>query len=332
MNTNVNDIDVDMVFTYVNGYDPEFIKLKNKYINNKNKKHYPDIRTKGIDEIILSVNSVIKYIPWIRTIFIVTNNQIPPIHKKLIKSGKVVIIDHETIIEKKYLPTFNSDTIESYLHNIPGLSEIFLYNNDDMMHFDYVDRSDIYKIENEKIRIKTIDSYHKYYKFFNYNNKMLSQLMTWLVTNVSKIENMNLSHIQPQMHNFQRILYTTVFLLKIKPKLRLVNNHHTKILRKSTLKYIEDNYSNKLEEIRIQRFRGINYIKYLFFAMNIDNILNNNIIINNSTGVYVKHFTYCNYKENIFDDVLKKHPKFVCLNSMDYTFDDGFKKLMKQVI
>ena len=321
MNTDVNDIDVDMVFTYVNGYDNKFIKLKNKYINNKHKKYYPDIRTKGIDEIIFSVNSVIKYIPWIRTIFIVTNNQIPPIDEKLIKSGKVVIIDHETIIEKKYLPTFNSDTIESYLHNIPGLSEIFLYNNDDMMHFDYVDRSDIYKIENEKIKIKTINSYKNLL-----NSIVLSQqLLTWLLTKVKKLKN-------PHIHNFQRIIYTVDLLLKINPKLQLVNNHHTKILRKSTLKYIEDKYSNKLEEIRKQRFRGINYIKYLFFAMNIDNILNNNIIVNNSTDVYVKHFTYCKYKQNIFDNVLKKHPKFVCLNAMNYTFEDRLKQLMKQVI
>lgn len=319
METNVNDICVDMVFTYVNGYDPEHIKLKNKYMNDKSKKCYPDIRTKGIDEIILSVNSVIKYIPWIRTIFIVTSNQIPPINKQLIKSGKVVIIDHETIIEKKYLPTFNSDTIESYLHNIPGLSDIFLYNNDDVMHFNYVDRSDIYKIENEKISIKVIKNDNNN----NYIKKMLPSQSNWLSLLTINVRN---------IHDFQRILYTKNLLLKINPNLHLVNNHHTKVLRKSTLKYIEENYSNKLNEIRMERFRGKNYIKYLFFAMNIDNILNNNIIINNSTDVYVKYFDYCNYKENIFDDVLKKRPKFVCLNSMNYTFDGGLKKLMKQVI
>ena len=33
------------------------------------------------------------------------------------------------IIDKQYLPTFNSVVIESFLHNIPGLSNIFLYNN-----------------------------------------------------------------------------------------------------------------------------------------------------------------------------------------------------------
>ena len=120
------NIDIDMVFTYADGYDPEFIKMKNNYLNIENKKYNPDIRIKSINEIIYSVNSVIKFIPWIRKIFIVTNNQVPPIDKQLITSGKVIIIDQNTIVEPKYLPTFNSDVIESYLHNIPDLSEIFL--------------------------------------------------------------------------------------------------------------------------------------------------------------------------------------------------------------
>lgn len=52
-------------------------------------------------------------------------------------------------LSQKYLPTFNSDVIESFIHNIPELSEIFLYNNDDMMHTRYIDISDI--IQGDKI-------------------------------------------------------------------------------------------------------------------------------------------------------------------------------------
>ena len=345
MNDNIKIIDIDMVFTYVNGYDPEFINLKNKYISDENKKYYPDIRNKGIDEIIFSVNSVIKYIPWIRTIFIVTSlNQIPPIDKELIQSGKVVIIDDKTIIEHIYLPTFNSDTIESYLHNIPGLSEIFLYNNDDMMHFDYVHRSDIYKIENDKIVIKLInnDNYTIYlnrivsclslrknnplnlllinnHKYIKYHNKLLSKL--------SKKFNFGSEYAH-------RIFNTIDFLLELNgnESLYLINNHHTKILRKSTLKYIEEKYSNKLTEMRNHRFRGPNYIQYLFFAINIDNMLNNNIIIKNKQYVYEGYFDNKNYKEGVFDNVLKMRPKFVCLNSMNNTYRDDFFKFINKII
>ncbi len=325
------NINIDMVFTYVDGYDPEFINLKNKYIDNESIKYYPDIRNKGIDEIIFSVNSVIKFIPWIRTIFIVTShNQIPPIHKELIQSGKVVIVDDKTIIEPKYLPTFNSDTIESYLHNIPGLSEIFLYNNDDMMHFDYVHRSDIYKIENNKMVIKIInnDMYIKYHnivlnclskdKYFKHN-----KLFSMLSKKFTVVNEYNL-----------RINNTIDFLLEINDNknMHFVNNHHTKILRKSTLKLIEEKYSNKLTELRNHRFRGDNYIQYLFFAINIDNILNDNIIINNSPNIYEGFFDDENYKEGVFDDLLKIRPKFVCLNSMNHTYKNEFIKLMNKIV
>jgi len=300
-----NDIDVDIVFTYVNGYDPEFIKLKNSYINDKNKRYNPDIRSKGIDEIIYSVNSVIKYIPWIRKIFIVTNNQIPPIEKKLIDSSKVIIINQNTIIESKYSPTFNSDVIESYLHNIPDLSEIFLYNNDDMMHLNYIDRQDIYEVKNNKILLKIRNNYSHTSKIVDLNKIILEY-----------------SH---------RIAYTKNLFLKIDPKIKLINNHHTKFLRKSTMKYIEGKFPKLLDKMRVNRFRGVGYIQYLFFLINVDNILHNNIIINNSKDFIEKHLMNKKGDMNIFNNVLEKRPKFACFNSMNSSFKEIFPQIMNKI-
>jgi len=295
------DTEIDIVFTYVNGYDPEFIKLKNNYLNIKNKKFNPDIRSKGLDEIIYSVNSVIKFIPWIRKIFIVTNNQIPPIDKQLILSGKVIIIDQNKIVDTKYLPTFNSDVIESYLHNIPDLSEIFLYNNDDMMHLNYIDRKDIYEVRNNKILLKIRNNY-------NIHNKVYENEYS------------------------QRLNYTKSFFLKIDPNIKLINNHHTKFLRKSTMKYIEEKFTKILDKMRIHHVRGTGYIQYLFFLLNIDNILHENIIINFGTDVMEKHCGNKNGDLNYFKDILQKRPKFICLNSMNKSFKEVFPQVMKEII
>lgn len=302
------DIDVDVVFTYVNGYDPEFIKLKNSYINDKNKRYNPDIRSKGINEIIYSVNTVIKFIPWIRKIFIVTPNQIPPIDKKLIESGKVIIVDQNKIIDKKYLPTFNSDVIESYLHNIPELSEIFLYNNDDMMHLNNIYRSDIYEINNDKIKLKIK------------NNKKK------IVDN---------GKIKTEYSN--RLVFTKNLFVKSIPEIQLINNHHTKILRKSTMKYIEEKFTTILNAMRVNRIRGIGYIQYLFFLLNIDNILHNNIIINDSNDFMGQDFIEKDYgnknaNNDIFNSFLEKRPKFACFNSMNSTFTEIFPQFMKKIL
>ena len=58
--------------------------------------------------------------------------------RSLLDCGRVKIVDHAEIVPAAYLPTFNSRVVESCLHRIPGISEVFLYNNDDYFHFSQV--------------------------------------------------------------------------------------------------------------------------------------------------------------------------------------------------
>lgn len=124
-------IDIDLVYLWVNGNDPKWIakriacigelsqreeNCKGRYVNN--------------DELKFSLRSVEKYAPWIRRIFIVTDNQIPEWLET--SHPKIQIVDHTEILPAECLPCFNSVVIEHHLHRIPGLSEHFLYANDDM--------------------------------------------------------------------------------------------------------------------------------------------------------------------------------------------------------
>ena len=69
--------------------------------------------------------------PFIRTVHLVVSNieQVP----EWLDQSKVHVVLHKDIIPEDLLPTFNSTTIEMYLCKIPGLSEHFIYSNDDMM-------------------------------------------------------------------------------------------------------------------------------------------------------------------------------------------------------
>ncbi|XP_061904400.1 N-acetylglucosamine-1-phosphotransferase subunits alpha/beta-like isoform X2 [Entelurus aequoreus] len=79
-----------------------------------------------------SLRSVEKYVPWVRHIFIVTNGQIPSWLN--LENPRVSIVTHKEIfLNHSHLPTFNSVAIESNLHRIPGISQKFMYLNDDMM-------------------------------------------------------------------------------------------------------------------------------------------------------------------------------------------------------
>jgi hypothetical protein len=86
------------------------------------------------EELLVSVKSVLRFARFVRNIFIVTDSQNPIefYSDPVFRSEKIHIIDHKDIFpEIKYLPVFDSQAIEACLHNIPGISEIFLYLNDD---------------------------------------------------------------------------------------------------------------------------------------------------------------------------------------------------------
>jgi hypothetical protein len=287
---------IDIVYTWVDGLDPRFIQKKNKYLNPLNTNiisDNPDIRFESLNEIYFSIKSVLKYLPWINKIYIVTDNQIPELDSDLYSTGKIEIIDHADIIPSEYLPTFYSDVIESYLHNIPNLSEIFLYNNDDLFFLDYVEPSDIVVFENGKDNL--------------------------IIRNIFNIDVLK----SKKSEYSKRIVKTFDILRKLTDK-QLVNNHHTKILRKSTLKYVEHEFPTLLAEMREHKFRNSDSIQYLFFVINIDNIFFDNIIINKPNDVIEYHFgnDLCDRVFNRFD-ITKKY-KFACFNSMNLTYKDIF--------
>ncbi|HET7313233.1 MAG TPA: hypothetical protein VFJ08_02660, partial [Salinisphaera sp.] len=80
------------------------------------------------------VHLIRKNAPWINKIFLVTDNQRPSwltLHKQ--RELDITVVDHAEIFKDHLdcLPTFNSQSIETMLFNIPGLSKSFVYFNDD---------------------------------------------------------------------------------------------------------------------------------------------------------------------------------------------------------
>lgn len=71
-----------------------------------------------------------KFAPWVNRIHFVTWGHIPPWLD--ISHPKLHVVPHSDFIPAQYLPTFNSCPIELNIHRIEGLSEHFVYFNDDM--------------------------------------------------------------------------------------------------------------------------------------------------------------------------------------------------------
>lgn len=123
---------IDFVVTWVNGNDQEWQKEKSKYeeSNDYNSKNNGEERYRDWNQFKYWFRAVEKYAPWVNKIYLVTYGHLPEWLN--IDTEKLVIVNHLDYIDKKYLPTFSSIPIELNLHKIEGLSEHFVYFNDDM--------------------------------------------------------------------------------------------------------------------------------------------------------------------------------------------------------
>ncbi|MDD3078755.1 MAG: Stealth CR1 domain-containing protein [Paludibacter sp.] len=144
--------EIDAVIAWVDGNDPKHKEKIQPYLSQQAGKS-DDIagptRYRSEGEIFYCVSSIIRFAPFIRKIFIVTDEQNPHLEDFLQQnfpkdSIPVEIVDHKVIFRgyEEYLPVFNSRAVETCIHRIPGLSEKYVYFNDDFFLVRPVNQTD----------------------------------------------------------------------------------------------------------------------------------------------------------------------------------------------
>jgi len=130
---------VDIVYAWCDNSDEQFRTKLNrlKATSGQNTSSSNDnFRYQQMGEIKLSLLSVQKYFHQVNNVYIVTNQQqfdtgfLKPAFQEKIK-----FVDHTEIMPTSLTEkgVFNSNLIETFVWKIPGLSECFLYFNDDVM-------------------------------------------------------------------------------------------------------------------------------------------------------------------------------------------------------
>lgn len=130
---------IDAVISWVDGADPLYQEKLRKFCEKNNINHKTAIdptRINQVNEIYYCLAYLSKNVPWLRKIFLVTNQQTPPAIKEFQDPSfnhKIHIVDQNELLAKFAIkaPVFNSLSVEWLLWSIPGLSEKFLYLNDD---------------------------------------------------------------------------------------------------------------------------------------------------------------------------------------------------------
>lgn len=298
---------IDFVITWVDGADEAWLKEKSKYTAEKgqdsSKTRYRDYET-----VKYFFRSVEKYSPWVNKIYFITWGHTPTWLNT--DNPKLVVVNHQNFIPEKYLPTFNSCAIELNMHRIPGLSEHFVYFNDDMILNDYTKETDFFKngLPRETAVLNAIIPYGK----SNFEHR--------LVNNTNLI-NRNFDMMQVMKKNvfkwfnikYGKDLIRTICLLPWK-KFPSIKQYHLSIsLLKSTFNTIWEREENVMDISCIDKFRS-------FFGVNPWVVKDWQICEGKfypRNYKFGKLFSINNDNIELFRELKRKKYKLLCINDAD---------------
>lgn len=126
-------MEIDFVVTWVDMDDPawrdQFATWSGRSSADNSRNETSEARFRDYGFLKYWFRGVERFAPWVRKVHFVTCGQTPSwldaTHPKL------HLVNHTDYIPADYLPTFNSNVLEHWMHHIPGLSDRFVYFNDD---------------------------------------------------------------------------------------------------------------------------------------------------------------------------------------------------------
>jgi hypothetical protein len=150
---------VDLVYLWVDGSDPVWAAKRDKEADKDTTLITPKepSRSRNSGELLYSLRSVYKFLrdssknKWYNKIYLIVDHQKPSF---LASHPDIVLIEQNDLFpDKSHLPVFNSQAIECWMHRIPGLSERYIYLNDDMMFGAPTRYEDLFDDNDEPIRL-----------------------------------------------------------------------------------------------------------------------------------------------------------------------------------
>ena len=293
---------IDLVYLWVDGNDPEWQAKRNAFLGRKVENSSSNFNGRYVnnDELKFSLRSVERYAPWIRKVFIVTDNQKP---KWLdISNPKIQIIDQNDILPDKSLPCFNSNVLEHFLYKVPNLSEHFLLSNDDMFF--------------NKTVLPTTFFGKDGFPIIRLNRKPFRRFRWFLREQIFK-----------KPHKlYSKALFNAAEL--VKHKFGVFYNglpHHNldSYLKSECLRVAEHIFKNEIDLTKMNHFRSANDIQRIVYSY---------VALAEKRG----HLQYVSSKESLhvhiqkdrhYEKLKKFNPTFFCMNDTEYADDNDRMKL-----
>ena len=253
-------MDIDFVVTWVDMNDPKWQKDFANYsgkINNKiNELSEARFRECGLLK--YWFRGVEQFAPWVRKIHFVTCGQYPEWLN--IRHPKLQLVNHEDYIPKQYLPVFNSNLIEIYLHKIPGLSEHFVYFNDDCYIINHISPGRFFTggLPNDIAAFRTNFGCSQFEKMLKNNIRLINKFF-------DKKEILKRDHDKWYNEMYGKKVRFTYLLSFYNKFATLRTPHNAKPFLKATFEDVWAHCGEELTGMSLHRFRSSNdYTPELF--------------------------------------------------------------------
>lgn len=306
---------IDFVIPWVDGNDPKWREEFNKYVP-KNKLLNTEDRFRDWDNLQYIFRAFEQFTPWVNKIYFITWGHLP---KWLnVNHPKLVIVKHEDYIDKKYLPVFSANPIEINIHKIKGLSEKFVYFNDDFFILKPLKEEDFFK-DNLPVDIAISHIMHEgliqhiVMNDIDLINKNFNRHVGKKLTKRGIIKENFLKWFHP---NYGFYSFPTLLLLYWKTFTGFKDYHHPQSFLKSTFDEVWIREKETLEKTSSSKFRDNQDInQYLFrywqlvsgkfYPAKASNF------IKRRKHVELRTLNDC---ENVAKDILSENYEMYCLN------------------
>lgn len=317
---------VDFVVTWVDGNDKEWRAKRKKY-EQKTDGNLPDNgeeRYRNWEQLQYWFRAVECYAPWVHKVYLVISGHAPSWLN--IDCEKLVVVNDQEFMDEKYLPTFNSLSIEHNLHRIKGLSEHFVYFNDDMIINSKLDPEDFFQdglplacsVGEPIIPTPQINTH--FYHLFNavgYMNRY-----NWAKIIESQPEKW-FSHKYGAKLRYSWETYQHNYLTGI------LFTHMPQAFRKSTMEKVWNLFQVQLDITCRHKFRQAQDISHLVYT--IQDIADGAYVPMNKTYYGFPYFNIPSNLDDLLDDISQCKSKVVCIEDSNLITSENFEKLKTSI-
>ena len=256
-----NNLDIDFVLPWVDGSEQNWIESFNKYAPKDKQKSLDFSAERYRDYGLLKYwfRGVEKFAPYVRKVHFITNGQVPEWLN--LSTPKLHFVKHSDYIPSDCLPVFSANPIEMYMHKIEGLSEHFVYFNDDFFltaptspEFFFKDGLPCdYAISNIQIPVRSV-----------MRNTVMNDLteINRFFDKTTYIKKSPFKYLNPK---YGKMNLRTLVCLLWKETTGFQNFHLAQSYLKSTLEEAWENCPSILNETMHSRFRSENDVNQWLF-------------------------------------------------------------------